>query len=84
MAAPKAFETAASLEAARPMLTFEPRVPRKTAGRERTGIHVHVRDHKGRELPVANRTLEVHYGAFVVSQSRKGASEARRWAGISY
>jgi len=36
-----------------------------------------VRDHKLRELSVGDRTLEAHYGAFVVSQSRKGAREAR-------
>jgi hypothetical protein len=39
-----------------------------------------VRDHKLRELSVNHRTLEAHYGGFVLSQARKGADEARRLA----
>jgi hypothetical protein len=39
-----------------------------------------VRDHKLRELSVNDRTLEAHYGGFVLSQARKGTAEARRLA----
>jgi hypothetical protein len=74
------FATAASLDAARALLTFEPVEPRDTAGRARPALRVHVRDHRRREIPVADRTLEAHYGSFVFTQSRKGAGEARRLA----
>lgn len=62
------------------MVVFPPLEPRDTAGLGLQSIRIHVRDHKLRELPVESRTLEAHYGAFVVSQSRKGAIEARRLA----
>ncbi len=68
------FETASSWKAARAMLNFQPLEPKHTAGHRRQSIQIHVRDHKLRELPIEDRTLEAHYGAFVVSQSRKGAS----------
>lgn len=67
-------------EAARSQLTFRPRVPRYTAGHRLQSLVVHVRDHRRRELPPARRTLEGHYGVFVLSQSRPGAAEARRQA----
>jgi len=74
------FETAPSLKAARAMLTFQPREPRYTAGLRLRSVRIHVRDHKLRELSVNHRTLEAHYGGFVLSQARKGADEARRLA----
>ena len=38
-----------------------------------------------RELPIEDRALEAQYGGFVLSQSRKGAEEARRLAlNVSY
>ena len=44
-----------------------------------------MRDHKLRELPIEDRTLEAHYGGFVLSQAKKGAREARRLAlDVSY
>ncbi len=79
------FATAASWAEARKLIEFEPIRPRRTRGREVQSFAVHVRDHKKRELSPRSRSLEVHYGAFVFSQSRKGKSEARRWAlGQSY
>ncbi len=67
------------------MLTFRPIEPPHTAGLRLQSIHVHVRDHKLRDLPIEDRTLEAHYGGFVLSQSRKGAAEARRLAlDVSY
>jgi hypothetical protein len=72
------FETAPSWKAARAMLTFRPREPQHTAGLSLQSIQIHVRDHKRRELPVGDRTLEAHYGGFVLSQSRKSANEAPR------
>jgi hypothetical protein len=74
------FETAKSWKAARAMLTFRPLEPKNTAGLRLQSIQIHVRDHKLRELPIEDRTLEAHYGGFVLSQARKGADEARRLA----
>ncbi len=74
------FETVSSWKAAHAMLRFQPLEPKHTAGHRRRSIQIHVRDHKMRELPVDDRTLEAHYDAFVVTQSRKGKREARRWA----
>ena len=62
------------------MLTFQPREPRYTAGLRLRSVRIHVRDHKLRELSINDRTLEAHYGGFVLSQARKGADEARRLA----
>ena len=62
------------------MLTFRPLEPKNTAGLRLQSIQIHVRDHKLRELPIEDRTLEAHYGGFVLSQARKGADEARRLA----
>jgi hypothetical protein len=74
------FETAPTWRAAAKLLSFEPRRPTRTEGCQLQGLRVHIRDHKRRELPVDGRTLEAHYGKFVVSQSKKGAREARRLA----
>ena len=74
------FETARTWKAAHAMLEFKPRQPRHTAGLRLQSLRIHVRDHKQRELPVAERTLEAHYGRFVLSQVRKDAAEARRLA----
>jgi hypothetical protein len=72
------FTAARSWEEAEASLTFRPVVPKDTAGCALTSLQIHVRDHKGRELPKAGRTLEAHYGRFVLSQSQKGDAEARR------
>jgi hypothetical protein len=77
------FETAPSWKAARAMLTmltFRPFEPGYTAGLPLQSIRIHVRDHKMGTLTVADRTLEAHYGGFVVSEVRKGVEEARRLA----
>jgi hypothetical protein len=74
------FETVPSWKAARAMLTFEPRAPCYTAGLRLHSLRVHVRDHKLRMLSVSERILEAHYGAFVLSQARRGGGEARRLA----
>ena len=79
------FETVATWKAARALVTFEPLEPRHLKGFRLQSIRIHVRDHRLRELPVGERTLEAHYGAFVLSQSRRGIQEARRLAlDVSY
>jgi hypothetical protein len=62
------------------MLTFQPLEPRHTAGPRLRPLRIHVRDHKLRTLSVNDRTPEAHYGAFVLTQIRKGTDEARRLA----
>lgn len=74
------FEAARSLKAARGTLGFSPREPSYTAGFDLKSLWIHVRDHKLRALPQEKRTLESHYGGFVLSQSQPGAEEARRLA----
>jgi hypothetical protein len=74
------FETADSWEAAQAMLTFRPLQPKYTAGLELESIRIFVRDHRQRDLPIADRTCEAHYRSFVVSQSRRSPDEARRLA----
>jgi hypothetical protein len=79
------FETAESWRSAGAMLTFTPGPPKYTAGFELKSIRIYVRDHRDRELAIGDRTLEAHYGGFVVSQSHRGAAEARRLAlDVSY
>jgi len=60
------------------MLTFEPVAPRETAGFSLQRLEVHVRDHKRRELAAGDRTLEAHYGGFVLSQARARSREDAR------
>lgn len=74
------FAAVSSWKTARELLAFTPREPKDTAGRALQSLSVHVRDHKRRELAVADRTLEAHYGDFVLSQAWRGADEARRLA----
>lgn len=74
------FETAATWNEAEALLTFRPLRPGHTEGFELQSLRVHMRDHKRRELPAGERSLEAHYGAFVLSQARKGREEARRLA----
>ncbi len=79
------FESAATWKAARSRLSFRPLVPRHTGGFRPRAIRIHVRDHRLRELPVEDRTLEAHYGGFVLSQAWKSPAEARRLAlDVSY
>jgi len=66
-------------------MAFRPLEPAHTAGLGLQSIQIHVRDHRLRELPIEERTLEAHYGGFVLSQSRRGPNEARHLAlDVSY
>jgi hypothetical protein len=74
------FESVPNWEAAGKMLAFLPIEPKHTAGYSLQGLRIFVRDHKSRDVPIGDRTLEAHYGGFVFSQSRHGVDEARRLA----
>jgi hypothetical protein len=56
------FASAPSWNAAGEMLTFQPRQPAFTAGRELQSLRIYVRDHKMRDLRIGERSLEVSYG----------------------
>ena len=62
------------------MLAFRPLPPKYTAGFELQSIWIYVRDHRRRELAIAERTCEAHYGSFVLGQSWREPAEARRLA----
>lgn len=62
------------------MLTFRPLVPKKTGGFTLQSLAIYVRDYKHRDLPDDQKSLEAHYGGFVLSQSCPGEGEARRLA----
>jgi hypothetical protein len=79
------FETVAGWQQARALLTFDLLEPSDTAGCALKKLEVHIRDHKMRDLAKAERSLEAHYGVFVLTQSWKGDAEARRAAlDVSY
>lgn len=61
-------------------LSFRPVQPKDTLGQVVQSLRIHMRDHKQRELAVSARTLEAHYGSFVLSQAHKGIGEARHLA----
>lgn len=74
------FQAASSWREAETLLTFRPVAPKHTEGFELQSISVFVRDHKHRDVPIGERSLEAHYGGFVFSQSRRSEDEARRLA----
>ncbi len=74
------FVSADTIEEAAELLTFRPLPPGYTAGFGLAAIRVFVRDHRMRDVPMTRRTVELHYGGFVVSQSHPGPEEARRLA----
>ncbi|MCP8689864.1 hypothetical protein [Marinobacterium sedimentorum] len=75
------FETAADWAQAAALVDFEPRRPAFTAGFALQSLAVHVMDHRKRRLPVSARSLEAHYGGFVIDQKRAScAAQARHLA----
>ena len=62
-------------------LSFNPRRPSFTAGYSLETLQIHVMDHRRRHIPVNRRSLEAHFGGFVVDQKRLGSDyDARRKA----
>lgn len=75
------FETAVDWEAAAKLVDFKPRQPVFTAGFDLVSLAVYVMDHRKRRLPIGARSLEAHYGAFVIDQKRAAsATDAKRRA----
>lgn len=79
------FEKVPSIQAAGRLVSFAPLELNYTAGFGLESVSVHVRDHKNREVGIADRSVEAHYGAFGFAQSRHAAGEAQRLAtSVSY
>jgi hypothetical protein len=74
------FATVADWKAAGELVSFRPRRLGNTAHHQLRSLQVHIRDHRDRDVPVAGRTLEAHFGEFVFSQSQHSVAEARRRA----
>lgn len=75
------FESATDWEAAARLVEFEPRRPADTAGFELSTLSVHVMDHRKRRIPKGARSLEAHYGGFVLAQQQAPSiPEAQRRA----
>ncbi len=67
-------------QAAADQLDFPPLEPTYTGSAVLQSLQIFIRDHKLRELPVEERSLEAHYGDFVFSQTLRKEAEARRLA----
>lgn len=75
------FEIIVDWEDAARLVDFEPRRPGFTAGFDLVSIAVHMVDHRKRRLPISSRSLEAHYGGFVIDQKREdSATDAKRRA----
>jgi hypothetical protein len=74
------FDRVGSWHHAQTKLTFVPIKPRYTVGLSLQSLDIHVRDTAHGELAIKDRSLEAHYGSFVLTQSLKGEEEAQRWA----
>mgnify|MGYP001813175902 CR=1 FL=1 len=74
------FEKVASWKAARKLLDFEPLVLADTKKRRLQSLYVYVRNHKQRELPIGDRSLEAYFDGFVFTQKQAGTAEAHRLA----
>jgi hypothetical protein len=74
------FQRPASWREAASLLSFSPAVPANTEGFELQSLAVFVLDHRHRDVPVEDRSLEAHFGGFSLSQRRAFAAEARRLA----
>lgn len=74
------FQSASSWQEAAALVNFKPVEPQWRDGQKAQSFAVHVMDHKQRELDIDERSLEVHFGTFSMSQALKADGEARRWA----
>lgn len=77
------FETVADWAAAGALVAFQPRRPSFTAGFALQSIAIQVMDQRRCRLPVGTRSLEAHYGGFVVDQTRLASAEEARLRALS-
>ena len=74
------FQKVSSWKAARKLLDFEPLVLADTKRVRLQSLYVYVRNHKQRELPIGDRSLEAYFNGFVFTQKQTSSAEARRLA----
>ena len=75
------FESVDNWAEAGEFIDFQPRCPAYTAGFSLESLSIHVMDHRKRRLPVSRRSLEAHFGGFVIDQTRfASANQARKQA----
>jgi hypothetical protein len=74
------FEPAANWREAAALVAFTPLELVPPAPYQLQSLQAFVMNHRGRRLPIEERTLEAHYGAFVFSQSRHTPEGARHLA----
>lgn len=74
------FTEAATWDEARELVSFVPRIPAFSASRDLKRLAVHVMDHKKRDLPLDQRSLEAYYDGFIFSQAYKGRAKAKHEA----
>ncbi len=72
------FRPVANWEEAARILGYTPKVPARTAGAELQSLRIYVRDHKLRDVPAEQQSLEARYGEFVFTQVRCSEKEALR------
>lgn len=72
------FKSVETLKEAAKHVAFTPLSPEDTAGCALEGMNIFVKDHKMREVPRENRTLEMHYGKFVISQKKCDNGDAAK------
>ncbi len=74
-------ETWADAEA---FMGFRLRIPRHTLGAAVEVLQAFIRDHRMRDVPQRERSLEAHFGTFVLSQSCPGVRDAREAMATPY
>ncbi|MBT8487471.1 MAG: hypothetical protein HKN72_16815 [Gemmatimonadetes bacterium] len=74
------FAMVASWREAASIVGFQPHVPEHTVGFSLGSLGVWIKDHKRRRVSQARRSLEAHYGGFVLAQSQPGMHEAANLA----
>lgn len=74
------FHTIPSWDEVESVAGFAPWIPRETLRQPLRSLSLFVRDHRMREVPRAEQSLEAHYESFVFSQRVCGAERARELA----
>lgn len=74
------FQKLRTWKEAKKWVSFKPVEPKYTNKLKLQSIEIFVRDHKQRDLPIGERSLEAHYGDFVLSQTQGPEAQARRLA----
>ena len=74
------FHTIPSWDHVESLAGFAPQIPGETLRQPLQSLSLFVRDHRMREVPAAEQSLEAHYESFVYSQRVCGVERARELA----